>query len=491
MNIYAPLRALAETENLPQTPFFSRIQVNSEAEVYAVDSDRFIADGAETDAQRKSNRMAIFTETARKLLVFGQKTLIISAENDGLFGDAKSAFRKRISVSCFSLSDGRESSSVKACNLGSFSDEEASVNAGNLGLLSLKNPDNEDYSSENARERSETPFISGEEASVNETSAYSHSENARKNTAFIYTEEDYLRLKKVMAENDDVRSIFVIGSSEEVNLAKRLACEFSLPLSVFLTLPDGDSVLSPYFLIRKEGRADLIPCDVPKFVFFDVASPLSEQNMRTGTGFVAKALTALPEAEYLGGDFEPDLLSVIKDCLFTDFTKPTAPNKLLLHASLLKISALKNAENRFLFTPADCLIETLGFYGVNGKAYAYVCSRLIAEVYLGVLSAPDLTLTLPPDPVSQFLRLKRIGASPRLVPSPAKTLDFPFFTAKIDKLVKSLSMFEASCNGGKLPLTGNTLADALLVSATVSPNNSLLREVYSAGFFPCFLQRRK
>lgn len=414
-------------------PFLTEIGIDSPARVFAADTDLFLSAGADVNAQRKSNRAAVFSAIALKLCEFGQKTLIVSKTDDELTGDARSAFRKKLAVSDFRFEE-KDSDTAS---------EESSADK----IFSRKN----------------------EKPSFNP-----------------YTEEDYLRLRAVAEENDDIRSVFVIGSSEEISLGKRLATEFGIPLAVFITRPDGDSFLSPYFTVRREGRVDYIPSAAPSLAFFDAAQTLSERDMRRGAGFIAKALMTLPETDYLGGDYSEELLGVIKDCLFTDFTKITVQNKTLLFTSLLRLSALRSKGEYPLITPADGLMETLGLFGVDGKDYAYTCSRLIAEIYSDVLSEPELVLTPPPDTLGRFRRLSSLGANTRGNLGNDRFLNFvfPVFAAKIERLVKSLSLFENCCLTDPIPLSSRELRDAICASAEIFGQHGLLRDLFLAGYLP-------
>lgn len=305
--------------------------------------------------------------------------------------------------------------------------------------------------------------------------------------ALPYTEQDYERLISLSKENDDIRSIFVYGSTEEVTVGKRLASELKLPLVIFVVKPDGDSFLSPYYVLRKGKTAEIAPAEPPKMAFFDCAEPLTERAMKRGAGFIAKALMTLSEVDYLGeSDYSDKLLSVIKDCLFTDFGKITVANKCLLYKSLLKLSALKSDKNGFLFTAADGLTETLSCFGIDGKDYAYSCSMLIAEIYSDVLSFPELNMVKPPDTLSRFRRLQKLGLKAQTENQSFSRLNFSLAcqSDKITQLVKSLSLFESSCLTDKLPLSPEELHAAIIASACVYGQKSLLHDLYLAGYLP-------
>jgi hypothetical protein len=67
---------------------------------------------------------------------------------------------------------------------------------------------------------------------------------------------------------------------------------------------------------------------IPDFVIFDLAYPLSRIDLKYGVDHIAKTLLTIFEAEYLGysASINP-LLTVIKNCLFVDFSKVTINNK--------------------------------------------------------------------------------------------------------------------------------------------------------------------
>jgi len=303
-------------------------------------------------------------------------------------------------------------------------------------------------------------------------------------TDIFLQEGDFIRAKNLLSENDDVRSILVCGGQSEINLAKRLSTLYQLPLLAVWTQPDCDDVLSPFCTAFNQGKASREPSVIPNSLYVNLTAPLSSLEMRCGTGFIAKALITLFEMDYLG-DTSPheNILSIVKNCLFTRLDIPEINNKRLLYSSLLSLSAIKT-HSCTNHGGIDGLMDTLSTIGINPSRYAYACSRIITDIYKAALESCELEICLPPDPFMRSVSLKtaKIAEITSLITTPLHDLHFPRISDKIMRLDKSLSLFESSCNLSRLPISSRKLRNAINNSVCIYQGSSFLKDLYLSGF---------
>ncbi|MEG1710751.1 MAG: hypothetical protein RR316_02995, partial [Clostridia bacterium] len=258
------------------------------------------------------------------------------------------------------------------------------------------------------------------------------------------------------------------------------------PLYVYLTVPDSDDILAPYYIIKEEFRAYAHYSVVPRFVMFNLADELYDNDLRCGVGRIAKTLLTLFELDYLKmTEFRSKILDIIKNCLFVDFTKNTIETKKLLYVSLLSLSLLKNEKNNMLITGVDGFINTLDYFGINGKEYSFVCAKLISDIYLSALSQKELSLCLPPDTMQQYSILSTFGIAHNKTDSVLPfnpTFALPNMFDKVTSLNQSLSLFDNYCIETAIPLPKSTLYDALSASLTLNKNQSFLLDLFQNGF---------
>lgn len=328
---------------------------------------------------------------------------------------------------------------------------------------------------------------------------------------------------------EDVRCILVIGGGEMINTAKQMCATLSVPLFVWWTSPDSDTILSPFFKDKIEGIPRIRKCEPPKAVFVDPSALISKTALKQGVGLVAKSLVTLFERGNSHSDWKKPLTDALRECMLTDFSNPQKETIVSLYLSLLKISALRTHENGLLLSAVDNLTNTLDFLGAKGDKYAYPCARIVTELCRDIAAVAPI-ISFPPDNIKRTLLLSALKAplveyeastaifssqshiiktancqtesktpcqnndefdaysNESSLTTKSQTADdnpnrdddmFPSYERSIE-FCKSLAIFESFCTD-KLPLSPSMLKQLIVLSVNLYSQKTPLRSIYLSG----------